>query len=141
MTTSEDDLGAQLLSAVAKVNRWATKHSVMPIPSGQARLLSLVDQYGTARVGELAAADHCSQPTMTAQVKRLEEQGYLQRTEDENDGRASLISLTDTGRGALAQVRVARSATITPVLNQLSDEDRRTLVRANQLLRQIAGKD
>lgn len=133
-----DDLGSQLLSAVAKLNRWATKHSELPIPTGQARLLSLVDAHGEARIGELAAADHCSQPTMTAQVKRLEQQGFLRRSADEDDARASRISLTDAGRRVLTEARRAREATIAPVLADLSDEDRRVLERANQLFRQIA---
>lgn len=135
-----DDLGAQLLSAVAKLNRWATKHSELPIPTGQARLLSLVEAHDNARVGELAAADHCSQPTMTAQVKRLEQQGLLVRASDEDDARASLISLTDAGRRVLDEARRARSATITPVLAGLSEQDREVLVRANELLRQIASE-
>lgn len=135
-----DDLGAQLLSAVAKLNRWATKHSELPIPTGQARLLSLVEAHHNARVGELAAADHCSQPTMTAQVKRLEQQGLLVRASDEDDARASLISLTDAGRRVLDEARRARSATITPVLAGLSEQDREVLVRANELLRQIASE-
>lgn len=130
-----DDLGAQLLSTVAKLNRWATKHSVLPIPPGQARLLSLVDMHGSARVGELAAADHCSQPTMTAQVKRLEQQGLLRRTADEDDARASLISLSDEGVRVLGEARLARSQTIAPALEQLSEADRRVLRRANDLLR------
>lgn len=133
-----DDLGAQLLSAVAKLNRWATKHSELPIPTGQARLLSLVEAHDNARVGELAEADHCSQPTMTAQVKKLEEQGLLVRTPDEDDARASRIALTDAGRGVLQEVRQARTDVIAPVLAALSPQDREVLVRANELLRQIA---
>lgn len=135
---SSNELGAQLLSAVAKFNRWATKHSVLPISSAQARLLGLVEANEDARIGELAAADHCSQPTMTAQVKKLEEQGLLVRTPDEDDARASRIALTDAGRGVLKQVRQARTDVIAPVLAALSPQDREVLVRANELLRQIA---
>lgn len=139
-TQSDNDLGAQLLSAVAKINRWATKHSELPIPAGQARLLSLVEQQGNARIGELAQADHSSQPTMTAQVKRLEQQGLLERTPDEDDARASLISLTDAGRAMLARARRARGAAIAPALAELSDADRAVLVRANELLRGISAE-
>lgn len=141
MTDDPNDLGAQLVSAIAKVNRWASKHSRMPIPSGQARLLSLVDAHSQARIGALAEADHCSQPTMTAQVKRLEAQGLLQRTEDATDGRASIISLTEEGRAMLADIRRARSAVMGDVLTELSEEDREVLSRANVLLRRIAAQD
>ncbi len=140
MSQGAGDLGAQLLSAVGKLNRWATKHSDLPIPTAQARLLGLVEAHNGSRIGELASADHCSQPTMTAQVKKLEEQGLLTRSTDEDDARASRISLTEQGVAMLAQVRAARSSAITPVLEALTPQDRDVLRRANELLRQIAAE-
>ena len=42
----------------------------------QARLLSTIEDQGDARISDLAALDHCSQPTMTTQVRRLEDAGW-----------------------------------------------------------------
>lgn len=63
-------LGADLLAVVARLNRLATQRIQMPLPSAQARLLATIEAQGEARIGDLAAVDHCSQPTMTTQVRR-----------------------------------------------------------------------
>lgn len=63
-------LGADLLAVVARLNRLATQRIQMPLPAAQARLLATIEVHGEARIGDLAAVDHCSQPTMTTQVRR-----------------------------------------------------------------------
>jgi DNA-binding MarR family transcriptional regulator len=131
--------GAELLSVIARVNRWATYHADLAIPPAQARLLAQVDTLGAARVGDLARADHCSQPTMTTQLQRLEEQGWAAREPDLADARAVLISLTPSGREVLAGVRAARAAALAPVLSRMSESEqariRDTIVTLNELMR------
>jgi DNA-binding MarR family transcriptional regulator len=87
----------------------------------QARLLALVDELGQARVSALAEADHCSQPTMTAQLHRLEAAGWVRRDIDPADARASLVSLTLTGSEALERARQARLAVLAPALDDLDE--------------------
>ena len=77
----------------------------MPLPFAQARLLSTIEDQGAARISDLAALDHCSQPTMTTQVRRLEDAGLVSRTVDPDDARAVLISITAEGVDTLRQVR------------------------------------
>lgn len=113
--TSES--GARLLSVVARLNRWASRNAELPLPSAQARLLSLLGQQGSARIGELAEADHCSQPTMTTQVQRLEGAGFVSRVPDAEDGRASVVSLTPAGEALLERIEDAREATLAQVLD------------------------
>jgi DNA-binding MarR family transcriptional regulator len=119
--------GAELLSVIARVNRWATFHAELAIPPAQARLLAQIDTMGTARIGDLARADHCSQPTMTNQVQRLDEHGWVARDLDPADGRAVLISLTPQGRAVLQEVRRARAAALEPMLSRMSDVERSRL--------------
>ncbi|HEV7851849.1 MAG TPA: MarR family transcriptional regulator, partial [Mycobacterium sp.] len=68
-------LGADLLAAVARLNRLASQRARIPLPSAQGRLLSTIEDQGAARISDLATLDHCSQPTMTMQVRRLEDAG------------------------------------------------------------------
>jgi DNA-binding MarR family transcriptional regulator len=126
--------GAELLSVIARVNRWATYHADLAIPPAQARLLSQIDTLGAARVGDLARADHCSQPTMTTQLQRLEEHRWVKRDVDPADGRAVLISLTAPGRAVLQDVRRARAAALAPVLSRMSDVERSRLRGASLTL-------
>jgi DNA-binding MarR family transcriptional regulator len=130
-------LGADLLSVVARLNRLATQRVALPIPGAQARLLSTIEDLGEARICHLAAVDHCSQPTMTTQVRRLEDAGLTTRTPDPQDARAVLIRITENGVRTLEQVRRDRAATIDPELDRLAAEDRQTLAEAVEVLRRF----
>jgi DNA-binding MarR family transcriptional regulator len=134
---TSSDLGAELLGAIAKLNRWATRHADLPIPPAQARLLAQIDELGTARIGDLARADHCSQPTMTAHVQRLEERGWVDRIADPDDGRAVLISLSEHGASLLTQVRSARAGAIDPIIAGLDPDARHRLQGALRALDEV----
>lgn len=122
---------------VARINRLATSRVKMKLPYAQARLLSMIEDQGAARISDLAALDHCSQPTMTTQVRRLESAGLVSRIADPADARAVLISITEQGIAALADVRTDRSAVIDPYLERLDDADRRTLADAVRVMRDL----
>lgn len=114
------DVGSRLLSSVARLNRWATRQAEFDTPPAQARLLALINEVGPARIGELAVADHSSQPTMTIQVQRLEAAGLVQRRSDPSDARVALIEITPEGAAALDEVRRARRVALAPALASLT---------------------
>jgi DNA-binding MarR family transcriptional regulator len=130
-------LGADLLAVVARLNRLATQRIQMPLPSAQARLLATIESQGEARIGDLAAVDHCSQPTMTTQVRRLEDAGLVTRTVDPGDARAVRIRITPEGMRTLTAVRTDRAAAIEPQLAQLDPADRKVLADAVEVLRRV----
>ncbi|WP_353648341.1 MarR family winged helix-turn-helix transcriptional regulator [Nakamurella sp. A5-74] len=134
------DVGSRLLTAVAGLNRWATAQAQTPfdIPYAQLRLLSLVGQLEPVRVTELAEADNCSQPTVTQQIRKLAALGWIDRADDPDDARASLLSLSARGNAAIGQARAARARAIVPLLADLEKADRETLVRATDLLTRLA---
>jgi DNA-binding MarR family transcriptional regulator len=140
MTTppaTDTALAADLLSVVARINRLATQRVRMKLPYAQARLLSMIEDQDAARISDLAALDHCSQPTMTTQVRRLELAGLVSRTTDPADARAVLISITPKGVTVLADVRADRGAVIDPYLERLGDADRQTLAEAVRVMRSL----
>ncbi|BBY90084.1 MarR family winged helix-turn-helix transcriptional regulator [Mycolicibacterium tokaiense] len=130
-------LGADLLKVVARLNRFATQRTQLPLPWAQARLLSTIEDRGEARISDLAELDHCSQPTMTTQVRRLEDAGLVTRTADPGDARAVLIRITEAGVDVLARARIDRAAVIDPLLEQLTDADRAALSTAVDVMRQM----
>ncbi|WP_082930087.1 MarR family winged helix-turn-helix transcriptional regulator [Mycobacterium sp. 1164966.3] len=136
-TQPQPGLGADLLAVVARLNRLATQRIQMPLPAAQARLLATIDAHGEARIGDLAAVDHCSQPTMTTQVRRLEDAGLVTRTVDPGDARAVRIKITPAGMRTLTAVRADRAAAIEPQLAQLDPADRKVLADAVQVLRRL----
>ncbi|BBX72976.1 winged helix-turn-helix transcriptional regulator [Mycobacterium shinjukuense] len=130
-------LGADLLAVVARLNRLATQRIQMPLPAAQARLLATIEAQGEARIGDLAAVDHCSQPTMTTQVRRLEHAGLVSRTADPGDARAVRIRITPEGLRTLNAVRADRAAAIEPQLARLEPAERQVLADAVEVLRRL----
>src|ERR1700747_1764887 len=112
-------LGVDLLGVVARLNRLATQRTSLPLPWAQGRLLSTIEDQGATRISDLAALDHCTQPTMPMQVRRLEDAGLVARTADPDDARAVLIRITPKGVRTLAEVRAERGAVIDPHLARL----------------------
>jgi DNA-binding MarR family transcriptional regulator len=130
-------LGADLLAVVAQLNRYATQRIQMQLPAAQARLLATIEDNSEARICDLAAVDHCSQPTMTIQVRRLEEAGLVTRTVDPVDARAVRIRITPDGLRMLSQVRHDRAAAIEPQLARLAPADHQTLADTIAVLRRL----
>ena len=85
---------------------------------------------GERRITELAELEGLAQPTPTALVKRLEEQGLVARGRDAADGRVALISLTGAGAAALDEFRRRSRGALAERLAGLAPEDREAVSRA-----------
>ncbi|CCH77687.1 Transcriptional regulator, MarR family [Nostocoides japonicum T1-X7] len=128
------DLANTLLRTVARLNRWTNRRAELPVPAAQARVLSLLDDLGASRVGDLARADSTSQPTMTVQVDRLERLGLVTRQPDPDDSRAVLVMLTEAGAATIADIREARGRILAPVVDGLDPPARAALADATGTL-------
>src|SRR4051794_7389916 len=72
--------------------------------AGVVALAVLADR-GSVRLSELAAALQVDISTASRQVRKLEDAGLVARTPDANDGRASLLALTEHGRDSQRRLR------------------------------------
>jgi DNA-binding MarR family transcriptional regulator len=97
--------------------------------TGAATLARLRDD-GAQRIGALAAAEAVTQPTITCVIQRLERDGLVAREADPQDARATLISITAAGRGALDRRSVERAEVLGARLQTLSPEQRLSLTNA-----------
>ena len=75
-------------------------------------VLHQVQTNGSLRVSELAGCMGLDASTASRHVRHLEGGGYLARTGDPGDRRASRIRLTPKGRAALARAMRARAAVV-----------------------------
>ncbi|WP_084386347.1 MarR family winged helix-turn-helix transcriptional regulator [Castellaniella caeni] len=133
---ADSPVGAQLLDRIVRLNRWVAHHTTWAVPLAQARVLSQLSDLGPSRIGDLARAEHCSQPTLTTLVQRLQEQALVERTPDPDDARATRISLTPAGRRALARLRHERAQVIDSLIQALDPAQRHGLQDA---LRALSG--
>jgi DNA-binding MarR family transcriptional regulator len=102
--------------------------------------LSTLNREGPARVTTLAAVGGIGQPAMTELVQRLERQGLVTRVEDPRDGRAALVTITDTGRALLDDQRRERHARLTEMLAALPAEYETRLSLTMQVALLIVGQ-
>jgi long-chain acyl-CoA synthetase len=86
----------------------------------QFRVLALVDE-GGERASQLADRLAVAKPTITAVVDGLVERGYLKRTADCDDRRATKITVTAAGRKALHDAEHAMHARLYEVLALADD--------------------
>jgi DNA-binding MarR family transcriptional regulator len=102
--------------------------------------LATLNREGPARVTTLAAAGGIGQPAMTELVQRLERQGLVTRVEDPGDGRAALVTLTDTGQALFDDQRRERHERLAEMLAALPDEDEVTLALTMRVALPIIGR-
>src|SRR3954452_5965495 len=86
----------------------------------QYRVLALVDE-GGERASHLAERLAVAKPTVTAVVDGLVERGFLKRSADNDDRRATRITLTSAGRRALYDAEAAMGARLQDVLAHADD--------------------
>ena len=94
--------------------------------SARAVLAAVADD-GPTRLTGLATAGGITQPAMTQLVGRLERDGLVVRLIDPDDGRATLVDITDAGQALRAQLRQTQRDNLGELLEALSPDDEATL--------------
>ncbi|MFD1233755.1 MarR family winged helix-turn-helix transcriptional regulator [Pseudonocardia benzenivorans] len=91
-------------------------------------LVQLATGVGPQRSGDIAEA-LCTDPsTVSRRVAALVKQGLIERRADPDDGRASLLAVTDAGHAALEQSRLHKAWLVAGALAGWPIEKRRALV-------------
>lgn len=136
-TGVDSSRATELIVAASRFVRAASRYSGRERSTIVLRTLSNLSIAGPMRLGDLAVAEHISQPTMTGVVKRLVDEGLLRREGDPCDGRVQLIDITPSGRVALEAFRQKAAERVRPALERLTDDERRVLWQASQILDSI----
>jgi DNA-binding MarR family transcriptional regulator len=92
------------------------------LPAASIVLLEHLESAGAQRVSRIAKYQKIGVPALTPRIKDLETAGVIRRDVDPVDARASLISLTDTGRTTLARIREARCGILADALHDMDPE-------------------
>ncbi len=90
------------------------------------------------RPSALADALHVAPRSATEVADALEQRGWLRRSPDPTDRRATILALTDAGRELVAAIDDVRRRASEQVLDVLSPAQRRTL---HEILTVVVGED
>lgn len=97
------------------------------IPCGYRAILMELSHLESATQYELARRTHLTAPTVSVTLQKMEHDGYITRTPDENDLRQMRVSLTEKGKAAEADNRARANALEQTLLAGLTDEERAQL--------------
>ncbi len=137
-TEDGTDLAARLHSAAIHLLRRVRRvDSAMGLSAARASALSVLVFGGPCTIGELAAAEQVTAPTMTRLVGALVAEGYVSRHRDRDDRRVVQVRVTAKGRRALEAGRDARVQEVQSLLQALSPADLRALGRGVDLLERM----
>jgi DNA-binding MarR family transcriptional regulator len=134
-------LAAELrISLIRAVRRLRLERSSEHITDGQYSVLAGLANNGPMTPGEIAEREQVKPPSMTRTVNVLADAGLVTRAAHPSDGRQVMISVTEAGIAEVRETRRRRDAWLSHRLAELTTEDRATLARASDILREVAGK-
>lgn len=96
--------------------------------------LASIERHKVVTPGELARIESVQRPTVTRVINRLAEAGLVDRREDPEDRRSSLLSVSEAGHAYLAEHRSRKSAWLANLIEEMPQEDADTLARAAEIL-------
>jgi len=92
----------------------------------------------TMTPGELAEHEKVQPPSITRVIASLEERGLIQRLPHPSDRRQVVLTVTDSGRDVVRQVRQLREAWLARRLRDLTPAERSVLREAVPILERLS---
>jgi DNA-binding MarR family transcriptional regulator len=121
------DAGRHLVVALISVVRKLKARSQDRVEPASVFLLQQVLTQPLLRVSDLAGCVGLDTSTVSRHVRQLETAGYLARSGDPIDRRASRLRVTESGRALLAEAMEARAAHVAEATASWSAADRQAL--------------
>ncbi|MGZ7036162.1 MAG: MarR family winged helix-turn-helix transcriptional regulator [Ilumatobacteraceae bacterium] len=130
-------LASSLRPTVARLARRLRQQDQTGLgPTMTATLASIAKHDGPTH-GELAAIEQVAPPTITAVVDKLEKLGLVTRQADATDRRVTRVRTTPAGIDQLDEVRNRRTSWLASQLSALTDDERRRLADAVDVLAKL----
>ena len=94
-----------------------------------ARSMRTALSHSLAESGLYAGQDGVKAPTMTRTIGRMEAQGFVERSGDDEDGRVTLVKLTETGLKSVDHINTSIADCGARAIEGLSAKDIRNVVK------------
>jgi DNA-binding MarR family transcriptional regulator len=115
-------------------------HEGMDLSYNQYKMLLTIYDMGRCPLNLLARELQIAMSSASEMVDRLVNQGFVQRTLDEENRRQVIISVTEKGEGLVLELRRGIVENYRTLLGKLPEDDQEQLVRALETLAEILGK-
>src|SRR6266700_4819987 len=133
MEDFEESILQQLAHACSETRQTFAQYIGMT--QARYQLLALLSQKGEISHAALQQQLSLDGATITRLVKQFEAEGLLSRRLDPQNNRYTLVSLTDSGLQIVAGLRAAHSAFQTRLLDGITREEQKIMVRTLERLR------
>ncbi len=122
---------AQSITQAARSMRTALSHSLAEsgLYAGQDGVILALAQEGSLTPGQIAQKLGVKAPTMTRTIGRMEAQGFVERSGDEEDGRVTLVKLTEAGLKSVDHINDSIATCSERAISGFSAKDIRNVVR------------
>lgn len=94
----------------------------------QIQMVAFIATSPDCHIQDIAGGLGLSAPTVSVAVRRLEEQGWLARQPDPQDGRAACISLTDQSMQMMQKIKTAQYQAVQAFLAGLTADEQEQLI-------------
>ncbi|MFO7894231.1 MAG: MarR family transcriptional regulator [Longimicrobiales bacterium] len=135
MSTTSEELADRVHSlAMHLLRRVRAADADSALSAARLSALSMLVFSGPRSVGELAAAEQVTAPTMSRLVTGLEREGYVSREPDSADGRRVRVVVTPAGVRALNEARQHRIERTASLLEGIGPARREVIQDAAEIL-------
>jgi DNA-binding MarR family transcriptional regulator len=114
----------------------------MPWTWSQLTTLGRIVAEGPTTISELAHAEHVRRQSMAETVAALRAHDLITAAQDPDDGRKTLITVTEKGRSLLETIPAAREAWLAAAIRKaLGPGEEQALLKAAAIMNRIADAD
>ena len=131
------ELADALRPTIARLARRLRQQDHSGLGPTMTAALASIAKHGGLTHGELAAIEQVAPPTITAVVGKMETLGLVTRETDIADRRVTRIHVTAAGIDQLDDVRNRRTSWLASQLTSLTDDERRRLADATDVLAKL----
>lgn len=129
---------ARLRLAVVRLARQIRQNAQSGVTPSQLSALATLHRHGPLSLARLAEQEVISRSTVTRLARNLELAGLAARLPDPEDGRSSILYLSEAGERLLRESRRRAESFLGARLATLDPDDRALLERVSELLERLA---
>ena len=132
------DLGLLGIVLHRDMKRAKSKYEEFDLNRSQASILFTLHQRSSMSQKELAESLNMTPPSITSAIRKMEQEGYIRRRQDESDQRVMRLALTEKGAACVENVKRVADEMHELIFQGMSPEEimlfRRLLIQINENL-------